>query len=185
MRILIVEDVEFMGQSLEALLLSQGHQVQWIVGVQSLAGGRLVGLTADKQPCEVDSSSFQVALIDGQIWGVADETTEGKKPGDLYCANLGPDVVKVLVAHGVCCAGISSELKLNNMMLENGAKVAHNKGAMFVALVNDLLTAEQIPSLDDAALASLAEFVANCSNASNKPLREKADAYLRPFMELA
>lgn len=185
MRILIVEDAEFMGKSLQALLLSQGHQVQWIVGVQSLDGGRFVGLTAEKQPVEIDPSSFQVAFVDGQVWGIADETIEGKKPGDLYCADIGPNVVKALVAYGVCCAGIGSVPELNNIMLENGAKVAHNKGAMFVALVNDLLSAEQIPSLDDAALASLAEFAANCSNASNKPLRQKADAYLRPFMETA
>lgn len=185
MRVLIVEDSELMGKGLEALLLSQGHQVLWIVGIRSVSGNRFVGLAPDKQDCTVDPNSFQVAFVDGQIYGIADETTEGKKPGDFYCGNLGPDVVKALAASGVVCAGISSDPKLNTKMVENGAKLAHNKAAVFVALVNDLLSAAQIPTLDDAALAALGEFAANCSSAEFKPQRERADAFLMPLLNKA
>lgn len=183
MRVLIVEDSELMGKGLEALLLSQGHQVLWIVGIRSLIGERFVGIAPNKRPCTFDPNSFQVAFVDGQIYGIADKNTEGKKPGELFCGNLGPGVVKALAARGVACAGISTDPKLNTEMLENGAKVAHNKAAMFVALVNDLLTAQQIPTLDAPALQTLGEFVANCSGADSKPLRERADAFLMPFLK--
>ncbi len=185
MRVLIVEDSELMGKGLEALLLSQGHQVLWIIGIRNVSGDRFVGISPDKRPCTFDPNSFQVAFVDGQIYGIADETTEGKKPGELFCGNLGPDVVKALTARGVVCAGISTDPKLNAKMVENGAKLAHNKAAMFVALVNDLLSADAIPTLDEAALASINEFVANCGNAEFKPQRERADAFLMPLLKLA
>ncbi len=181
MKILLVEDSVSMGKAIKTLLETQGHVVQWIVGLRSVSAdsSNAIGIDEADQDDQVTPQEIDVAFVDGQLAG---EFT-------------GPQVVSFLAANSVPCLGISTQPDLNIEMVALGAKLGLKKPVAFVALVAGLLTPELLLSIFSPAaqktrvkkdnalkLQRLLSMETKLLTAEFETIRKQADEYYRPFL---
>ena len=180
MKILLIEDSVSMGKAIKALLETQGHVVQWIVGLRSVSAdsSNAIGIDEAEQDDQVTPQEIDVAFVDGQLAG---EFT-------------GPQVVSFLAANSVPCLGISTQSDLNQEMVALGAKLGLKKPVAFVALVAGLLTPELLLSIfagrtktrgNRANALKMQQIIAmetKLLTAEYETIRKQADQYFRPFL---
>lgn len=163
MRILIIEDCEFMAEAMKLALSEQGHSVDWIIGVRNFAP--FTGINAEKQDVAADPSQYDIALCDGELFG----------------DNEGPAIVEALVANNVPCLGMSSTRELNNKMVENGAGAGFLKVCLFAAIVEqtvNIMEAARQPS--QQVIQQVTQFEQRIRE--DKELRRKLDERVAKFM---
>ena len=163
MRILIVEDCDFMAKAIKAALESNGHQVTWVVGFQSVQP--LVAIRSNMQPQPLNARNFDVAFVDGQL--------EGKLEG--------PAVVLELTSKHVKCVGISSTVELNAAMLTSGATLAIQKVTSLAAVASDLLTPELVAHPTEGLQLELTALTDRIRQ--DKEMRGRLDELVKPFMQ--
>ncbi len=180
MKILLIVDSVSMGKAIKALLETQGHVVQWIVGLRSVSAdsSNAIGIDEADQDDQVTPQEIDVAFVDGQLAG---EFT-------------GPQVVSFLAANSVPCLGISTQSDLNQEMVALGAKLGLKKPVAFVALVAGLLTPELLLSVFSPAqktrgkkanslkLQHILSMETKLLTAEFETIRKQADEYFRPFL---
>jgi hypothetical protein len=163
MKILIIEDADFMARGFMAALSEQGHQVDWLVGARSLQP--FVGIDNDKQDVQLDPANYDVVFCDGELIG----------------PNMGPAVVRELVSRGICCIGISSTPDLNKQMTDNGAVAAFLKVSAFAAVVEKVLTMESARQPSPALCDAVNAFDQRIRE--DKDLRRKLDGIIQSFLQ--
>ncbi len=178
MKILLVEDSVSMGKAIKTLLEAQGHVVQWIIGLRTVAedSSNATGIDEADQDDQVTPQEFDVAFVDGQLAGQF----------------TGPQVVTFLSHNCVPCLGISTQSDLNQEMVDLGAKLGLKKPVAFVALVAGLLNPEFLLRVfakqkrgkraDSLLLQQLLLMESKLLSAEFEPIRKRADDYLRPFL---
>lgn len=180
MKILLIEDSVSMGKAIKTLLETQGHVVQWIIGLRSVSAdsSNAIGIDEADQDDQVTPQSIDVAFVDGQLAGQF----------------TGPQVVSFLAANSVPCLGISTQSDLNQEMVTLGAKLGLKKPVAFVALVAGLLTPELLLNVfaDKAKsrrkkanalkLQQLLAMETKLLTAEFETIRKQADEYYRPFL---
>lgn len=180
MKILLIEDSVSMGKAIKALLETQGHVVQWIVGLRSVSAdsSNAIGIDEADQDDQVTPQEIDVAFVDGQLAGKF----------------TGPQVVSFLAANSVPCLGISTQSDLNQEMVALGAKLGLKKPVAFVALVAGLLTPELLLSVFSPAqktrgkkanslkLQHILSMETKLLTAEFETIRKQADEYFRPFL---
>lgn len=164
MKVLIIEDAEFMALAIKDALSAQGHEVDWVIGVRSFSP--FLGIGEQKQNIELDPTAYDVVLCDGQL------------PG----ANQGPDIVANLAARGVKCIGMSSDWDLNNKMVQSGAAAASLKVCIFAAIAEAVLTMEivQQPQALSDVIPSVNAFAERIR--ADQTLRRKLDSLIEKHM---
>jgi hypothetical protein len=164
MKVLIIEDADFMALAMQSALEQQGHQVDWICGVHTFEP--FVGIDKNEQPMSnsLDVSSYDVVFCDGQLFG----------------QHQGPAVVEVLAARNIACVGISSEHKLNNEMCANGATFGALKTYIFAAMVENELPVESCRQPSAELIAAVNGFEQRFRD--DESLRRKLDDKLRAHM---
>ena len=163
MRILLVEDCDFMAKAIKAALESNGHQVTWVIGFET--NQPLLAIDSDHQPQAINARDFDIAFVDGQL--------EGKFEG--------PAIVEALSSRHIKCAGISSTNDLNDLMLAAGATMAMLKVTALGAIVENVLTPDFVQRPPRGIHVALESFGAHIRN--NKELRYKLDQLVKPYMQ--
>jgi hypothetical protein len=162
MRILIIEDADFMALGLQEALSEQGHQVDWIIGVRSFEP--FIGISNKKQNTAMDPSVYDIILCDGQLFG----------------PNEGPAIVEQLAARGVTCVGISSTSELNKEMVTAGAVAGFIKVCAFAAIVEKILPMEAVAQMSPELIDSVHAFEQRIRE--DKELRRKLDGIITKFL---
>lgn len=162
MRILIIEDCEFMAEAMNVALREQGHNVDWIIGVRNFAP--FTGINAEKQDVAIDPSQYDIALCDGELFGEFE----------------GPAIVEALVTNNVPCLGMSSTHDLNNKMVENGAGAAFLKVCLFAAIVEQTVNMETARQPSQQVIQQVTQFEKRIRE--DKDLRRKLDQLVAKHM---
>lgn len=162
MKVLIVEDAEFIAKGIRDALSAQGNEVDWIIGVRSFQP--FLGINESKQDIPMDPSSYDVVLCDGQTFG----------------PNEGPAIVQHLASIGITCVGISSTPDYNQAMVQNGAVMGFLKVVAFAAIVEDVLTMQSVRAPSPDLVEQVNAFEPRLR--ADRDLRRKLDAIIEPYM---
>jgi len=164
MKILIVEDAVCMARAFEAVLTQQGHDVQCVVAFESLEP--VVAITLDKEKVALDLSSFDIALVDGQL---------------IQCQFQGPQVVQAFVARKLACVGISSQDEINLELITLGAKIALNKALALAAFYLGILTPDNARQPSGKIRAQLRRLERDFRKPEMQSTRRQLDALVMQF----
>ena len=159
--VLLVEDSPYMAKAFKSTLEANGEKVTWLTGVRRVSP--LTGMTAAGKDVIFDPRKFKIAFVDGDLQG-------------SYLQ--GEHVVHALRQGGLTSIGTSSEVRFNQAMLDNGAKIAAPKATVLSALIHnslDLKAAVRAPAQTQVGLEHMTEAL---RGPSGKELRNSGDCLL-------
>jgi CheY-like chemotaxis protein len=178
MNILIVEDSHAMARAMTSLLVQQGHNVTWVVGLASLSTAAQCSAvdgmveqdhSGRRDVCSVSFTDIDVAFVDGQI--------EGSFQGE--------QVTEHLSAHGVKVLAISTQDDLNEKMVAKGARFGLKKPVAFVGLFSRILSPELVSdehALSKQEYTQLKRMEQKLLSSEFEAVRKQADAYFMPYL---